>query len=197
LIGVHDHPSGTFDLAGGSGHTFELAGVAVVTGQPLVDLFGGDTPEHAGKRFGNGLRRGVQCRSRTGSLERVNDFAATLNFLWPLHRTDRRIGPHTVEHDDVEEDIADFVAVEVEHVIGGFPQAEVGQHGPQFADFAPEDAHGPVFDVEVVVLHVRVGGDGQLTLGFKYGLSFFIEQVAVFFNDPLFFGNETLGWAHD
>src|SRR5699024_12832449 len=120
-LAVHAHPSGTYGHAGGCGPTFELDGVAGATGQRLVELFGGDTPEHPGKRFGNGRRRGVQCRSRTGSLERVNDFAATLNFLWPLHRTDRCIGPHTVEHDDVEEDIADFVAVEVEHVISGFP----------------------------------------------------------------------------
>src|SRR5690606_36181768 len=56
LIGVHDHARGAFDLARRGGHALELASIAVVAGQPLVDLFGGNAPQHAGKRFGDRLR---------------------------------------------------------------------------------------------------------------------------------------------
>src|SRR5699024_2104685 len=81
LIGVHNDSRGAFHFARGSGHTFELAGVLVVAGEPVIDLFGGDAPEHAGKRFGDGLRRGIQSRSRPSGLECLDDLATTLNFF--------------------------------------------------------------------------------------------------------------------
>src|SRR5690625_3338486 len=85
FIGVHDHPGDAFNLARRSGHAFELAGVAVVTGQPLVDLFGGDAPQHAGKRFGDGLRWGVQRGCWASGFERFDDLATSFDFFWPLH----------------------------------------------------------------------------------------------------------------
>src|SRR5699024_6406165 len=197
FIGVHDDTCGAFDFARRSRHALELAGVTVVTGKPLVDLFGGDAPQHAGKRFGDRLRWRIQRGCRASGLERVNDLATARNFFWPLHRTDGCVGTDAVVHHDIEEHVADLVAVQVQHVVGGVPQAKACEHVAQFADLAPEHTHRPVFDVEVVVFYVRVGGDGQLALGFKDRGGFFVQQVAVLFDDAFLLSDQALGRAHD
>ncbi|CAH0326244.1 hypothetical protein SRABI128_05218 [Microbacterium sp. Bi128] len=54
-----------------------------------------------------------------------------------------------------------------------------------------------MLDVEVVVLHVRVGGGGEPALGVEEGLIFAFEQLAVFLDDAVAFCDERLHRPHD
>ena len=142
------------------------------------------------------FRRGVQRRGGPGGLERVHDPAAALDLLRPVVRADR-LGADAPAGDQVEERVADLVAAQVEQVVRFGPEALGLHHAGQLADLAPEDAHGPVLDVEVVVLHVRVGGGGEAALGVEERLVFAFEQVAVFLDDAVAFGDQGLDRAHD
>src|SRR5690606_24268790 len=116
LIRVSNHASNTFNKTRRRSHTLQNAFASFrTTTKPGLHLLGSDAPQHARERFSDGLWRLVECRSRTRLLQRFHqsgalgdDFRPQVRADWPF------VATNSPRSDQVIEDIANFVAVQVE-----------------------------------------------------------------------------------
>ena len=91
-------------------------------------------------------------------------------------RRSNRVGSDGPAVAVIEERNIDFLAAQVEHVADFGPKSCLDKDTREFAHFAPEDAHRPVFDVKIVVLDVREDGAGQAEFAFKGSLGLIVRQ---------------------
>ena len=102
-------------------------------------------------------------------------------------RVDRPVGVVVPQH------LVHLVAAQEQDVVVGLHQPGAAQHRAQLLDLAPDHRHGPVLDVEVVVLDVGEHHPGQPELAVE-GLPVLVggQQVAVLGHDPVALGPDRL-----
>ena len=98
--------------------------------------------------------------------QRGHDLLALFNLRRPMARADRvdADGPGIAV---VEQRVANFLAVEIEEIVRIFPEAGFMEDAAELAHLAPEHAHGPMLDVEIVVFYVGEDRAGEAELALE------------------------------
>ena len=80
---------------------------------------------------------------------------------------------------------------------GSFPETGVVEDAAQPAHLAPEHAHRPMLDVEIVVLDIGKHGARQAELAFERSAGVRVEQLGIFLRDAVALGGDPGGGTVD
>ena len=97
----------------------------------------------------------------------------------------------------IEQGVPHFLPRQEEQVVGRVPEAGVAQQRGQLAHLAPEHAHRPMLDVEIMVLDVGEDGAREAELAVEGRLRLGRQQCAIFGGDAVAFGSDFGGRAID